>query len=74
VLLNPAEVATRLFPSVELDAAAVTDLTNGKRVAAEGQGGPIAALAPDGRLVGLVQVESGRARVLVNFPADEVLA
>jgi len=32
--------------------------------------GPIAAVAPDGRLVGLVEVIDGRAHVLVNFPRD----
>lgn len=73
-LLAPAAVATMLFPSATLDAAAVTDLSNGKRIALTGDGGQIAALAPDGRLVGLVEVTGGRARTLVNFPAEEVLA
>lgn len=31
---------------------------------------PIAAVAPDGRLVGLIEMVDGRARVLVNFPRD----
>jgi hypothetical protein len=34
----------------------------------------VAAITPDDRLGGLVEVTSGRARVLVNFPSDEVLA
>ena len=38
-----------------------------------GDGGPVAALDPRGRLIGLVQIDDGSARVLVNFPADEVL-
>jgi tRNA pseudouridine55 synthase len=71
-LLAPAAVAARLFPTAELDAQAALDLGNGKRIALDGDGGPIAAIAPDGRLVGLVQAEAGRARVLVNFPADGV--
>lgn len=74
ILLPPATVAGRLFPTVSLDAQSAADLANGKRVVAAGDGGPVAALGPDGRLIGLVQVDQGRARVLVNFPADEVLA
>jgi len=34
----------------------------------------VAALAASGRLVGLVSVNAGVARVLVNFPTAEVLA
>ncbi|WP_193509855.1 tRNA pseudouridine(55) synthase TruB [Cryobacterium sp. BB736] len=72
-LLNPAEVATTLFPSERLDADQARDLANGKRITvAGGDGGPIAALGPDGRLIGLVEVSGGRARALVNFPSDEV--
>jgi len=73
-LLAPAAVAARLFPTVSLDTQAAADLATGKRVAVVGEGGPIAALGPDGGLIGLVRVDEGRARVLVNFPADEVLA
>jgi hypothetical protein len=32
----------------------------------------VAALAASGRLVGLVSVQGGSARVLVNFPTAEV--
>lgn len=32
--------------------------------------GPIAALAPDGRLVGLVSVENGIAKSIINFPEE----
>jgi tRNA pseudouridine55 synthase len=32
--------------------------------------GPVAAIAPDGRLVGLVEFRGTQARSLVNFPAD----
>ena len=71
-LLAPADVAARLFPTSRLEAQAAADLANGKRVPLDGDGGPIAALGPDGRLIGLVEVSGGRARVLVNFPTDEV--
>jgi tRNA pseudouridine55 synthase len=81
-VLPPQDAAARLFPSVTLDAAQAADLAHGKRVAvtdpspdraAAGAGSPaapIAALAPDGRLIGLVAIVDGRARVLVNFPTD----
>lgn len=74
-LLAPAAVARRLFPVVELDAPAVLALTQGKRIPVPGGDAPIVAtLAPDGRLAGLVAVQSGVARVLVNLPTEEVLA
>jgi tRNA pseudouridine55 synthase len=71
-LLAPAGVAARLFPVVRLEAQPAADLANGKRVPLDGEGGPVAALGPDGRLIGLIEVTGGRARVLVNFPTDEV--
>ena len=84
-LHSPAEVATRLFPSIRLDADQVTDLTNGKRIRAAVAdmapgaatavlSGPVAAIAPDGHLVGLLQFEGDIARPIVNFPTAEVLA
>jgi tRNA pseudouridine55 synthase len=57
---------------VRFEAQPAVDLANGKRVPLDGEGGPIAALGPDGRLIGLIEVTGGRARVLVNFPTDEV--
>ncbi len=74
-LLPPAAVATSLFGRVELTAEQAVDLGNGKRIALDAaESGPLAAVAPDGRLVGLVEVIAGRAHVLVNFPADPVPA
>jgi tRNA pseudouridine55 synthase len=73
-MLGPAEVASRLFPVYELSVEEAVDLGHGKRLAAdrpaEGDG-PVAAVAPDGRLVGLVEFSGGVARPLVNFPTDE---
>ncbi|MEY2847490.1 MAG: tRNA pseudouridine(55) synthase TruB [Actinomycetota bacterium] len=70
----PAEIATTLFDSMTLDAAQVTDLTHGKRLDVDcADGGPIAALAPGGRLVGLLEISAGRAKPLVNFPTDGVI-
>ncbi len=74
-LLAPSAVARTLFSAVELSEQEAVDLTNGKRIAlVEQPTSPIAAIAPDGRLVGLVEVVGGRARVLANFPPDEVTA
>lgn len=68
-LVAPAEVAAALFPVARPDEAAVLALEQGKRVAVPADDAPVVAVvAPDGRLVGLVAVQDGRARVLVNFP------
>ncbi|MHA6696050.1 tRNA pseudouridine(55) synthase TruB [Homoserinimonas sp. A520] len=77
-LLSPASVATTLFPSHALDAQQAIDLEHGKRIdtpalaakATAGYSGPVAAIAPDGRLVGLIEPIGHQARVLVNFPVD----
>ncbi len=72
VLLSPATVAARLFPVVSLTASEAADLANGKRLEVDaGDADTAAALAPDGRLVGLVEVRNGRTRVLTNFPASD---
>jgi tRNA pseudouridine55 synthase len=75
-LLTPASVATALFPSHTLDAAEVVDLVHGKRLTVpelDGIVGPIAALGPDGRLVGLLASAGGTVKAIVNFPTDEIL-
>jgi tRNA pseudouridine55 synthase len=76
-LLDPAAVATALFPSVPLSSEQVIDLVHGKKITVQdlpaANSGPVAALAPDGRLVGLVTVFGGTAKPLANFPTDEVL-
>ena len=72
-LLPPAHVAGLLFPTTVLDADATLALTQGKRVPVDVADAPVvAALDPDGRLTGLVVVEKGVARVLVNFPTASV--
>ena len=74
VLLEPAEVAARLFATWQMDADQAVDLSHGKRVATgrDDDEGPVAALTPDGRLAGLVAVRGGAAKPIVNFPTDEV--
>lgn len=69
-MLAPAAVAAQLFETVDLTTEQAAELGTGKRIALVGQGGPIAAVAPDGRLVGLVEIIDGRARILVNFPQE----
>jgi tRNA pseudouridine55 synthase len=71
--VGAADAAARLFPIVQLDASSATDLGHGKRVPVEAaDGSPVAAVGPDGRLVALVEVSGGRARVLTAFPAPPV--
>ena len=73
-LLDPAEVAARLFPVVRFDADAVRDLTHGKRVELDMPDVDVAAaLTPEGRLAALVELRRGRARVLLGLPTEEVL-
>jgi len=75
-LLNPAVVASTLFPSHTLDAQDVVDLVHGKRLTVpglDGVAGPIAGIGPDGRLVGLLEANGPTVKAIVNFPTDEVL-
>lgn len=73
-MLDPAVVARRLFPVAELTAGQSTELAHGKRVdLGLSDAAVVAAIAPDGRLAGLVSVQDGKARVLANFPTSEVL-
>jgi tRNA pseudouridine55 synthase len=69
-MLAPAELARRLFPVAEVGAAGVLALLQGKRLPLPGvpDAAPVAAIGPDGALVGLVAVVDGVARVLMNLP------
>ena len=77
-LIGPADAASVLFPRIELTEQQATDLGHGKKVAAAelDVSGPVdadslaAAVAPDGRLVGLVKITGDVAKSAVNFPAD----
>jgi tRNA pseudouridine55 synthase len=77
-LLTPASVAQRLFASVGVNTDEILALSQGKRVrlehVADDSTAPVAAIGPDGRLVGLVTLADGVARVLVNFPTSELIA
>lgn len=71
-LLDPAAVASRLFPVLALTDQQEIDLGHGKRLRLdEGQADDaplVAAISPAGRLVGLVEVSGGRTRVVTNMP------
>ena len=72
-LIAPAVIATALFPVFALDADQAVDLGHGKRLVAErpeGSRGPVAAIAPDGRLVGLLEFTDGIGKPIVNFAPD----
>ena len=70
----PAVTASRLFTRLDLTAEQSVDLGHGKKLSVGDDvvdaPGPVAAIAPDGRLVGLVSIAAGRAKTLVNFPPD----
>lgn len=75
ILRPPADVAAQLFPRIELGQQELTELTQGKKLAVDVPDAEVvAAVAASGRLAGLVSVNRGVARVLVNFPTAEVLA
>jgi len=72
-LITPTDAATRLLGRLDLTEQQTIDLGHGKRILVEpapDRAGPIAAVAPDGRLVGLVEFRGGQAKSLLNFPPD----
>ena len=73
-LQSPSQAASELFPTLRLSEEQTIDLGHGKRLAlgdVPDASGPVAAIAPDDRLVGLVAVSQGTAKILANFPSDE---
>jgi tRNA pseudouridine55 synthase len=71
-VLPMTDAATAVFPRRDLTAAEATALGYGQRIAASGTAGLVAAVAPDGRLVALVEDTGPAARVAVGFPAPAV--
>ncbi|MEH3076059.1 MAG: tRNA pseudouridine(55) synthase TruB [Quadrisphaera sp.] len=77
-LLGLAEVARRVFPVAEVDAALARRLAMGQRLAVAqvdlpgAAGGPVAALGPSGELVALVEERDGAVRpvLVLSDPAD----
>jgi tRNA pseudouridine55 synthase len=73
-LISPADAATRLLPRLDLSTEEAIDLGHGKRITIERdptRTGPVAAIAPDGRLVGLIAYRGDQAKVLLNFAPDK---
>jgi tRNA pseudouridine55 synthase len=62
-----AEAAAAAFPVRPLTEAEAQSLSHGASLNAVGAAGPVAALAPDGVLVALVEERDGRARPLAVF-------
>lgn len=89
-LITPTDAATRLLARLDLTPQQTIDLGHGKRIDvdpalaaaltarseqdAAGSVAPVAAVAPDGRLVGLVEFRGHRAKSVLNFPPDEPAA
>jgi tRNA pseudouridine55 synthase len=75
-LVPAADAASILFERFELSEQQAIDLTHGKRIHVpdrqNGSGVPVAAIAPTGHLVGLIEFRGKEARTLVNFPSDEI--
>jgi tRNA pseudouridine55 synthase len=73
-LLTPAQAARLLFDVANLAQHDALDLRHGKRITLPSMPdhpGPLAAIDPDDRLIGLISVTSETSRIIVNFPVDE---
>lgn len=71
-LVDPATIAHSLMPTLDLSEQQEIDLGHGKQLAVEFADAPlIAALSPDGRLVGLVSVRQGNTKIVTNFPTPQ---
>jgi tRNA pseudouridine55 synthase len=73
-LVPPADAAARLFDVLHLTEQEAVDLGHGKRLTTPDEApteDPLAAVAPDGRLVGLVGFRGRTGTSIVNFPADQ---
>ena len=72
-LLSLAEVASAIMPVVSASTSQTVEISHGKQVfldAPEGYAAdsPVGVVDPSGRLIAIVAIESGRARILVGFP------
>jgi tRNA pseudouridine55 synthase len=69
--LSAADAAGLLMPIARVDAEAAIDIRNGKRVRLDAvdDASAVAAVAPDGELIAIVEVRGGSSRVLTGFPS-----
>ena len=86
-IISATDAAIRLFDRLDLTEQQAIDLGHGKRIefqpaqilhaqiqrkqSQREQDCPIAAIAPGGRLVGLIEFNGNQGKSLVNFPPDE---
>jgi tRNA pseudouridine55 synthase len=72
-LNDPAVVARQILSDLTLTHEQTIDLQHGKKLLVDvADAKALAAIAPNGRLVGLVSVKAGKTKVLVNFPTENV--
>lgn len=69
-LMAPARVAGELFPTWLMSDTETTDIGHGKKVAVTMPDAPLMAAVHEGRLVAIVAVALGVARVVTGFPHD----
>ncbi|PPF76058.1 tRNA pseudouridine(55) synthase TruB [Pseudoclavibacter sp. Z016] len=69
-LLSPAAAALRRFPALEATGQQAADLRNGKKLrAADGTGdGLLAAIDPEGSLIGIARASAGVLKTEFNMP------
>ncbi|WP_159499899.1 tRNA pseudouridine(55) synthase TruB [Microbacterium sp. 18062] len=70
-LLDPATAASRVMPRLDVDAAQARDLRHGKRLVGAASGtvpGPVAAVDPEGRLVGVLERRGADLKSAMNMP------
>jgi tRNA pseudouridine55 synthase len=69
-LISPARIAGQLFPTWSMSDADTTDIGHGKKVATTTPDAPLVAAIHETRLVAIVAVANGTARVVTGFPHD----
>jgi tRNA pseudouridine55 synthase len=72
-MMSPADAARRVLSVVQVTAQEAVDLGHGKRIAAPdaAAAGPMAAVAPDDRLVAIVERHGDVLKVVTGFPDAE---
>lgn len=70
LLLTPARVASELFPAWAVSDSDAIDIGHGKRVSTTTPDAPLVAAIHGDRLLAIVTVSNGVARVVTGFPHD----
>jgi tRNA pseudouridine55 synthase len=69
-LIAPAHIAGQLFPTWSMSDSETVDIGHGKKVSTSMPDAPLVAAVHEGRLVAIVAVSNGIARVVTGFPHD----